>query len=344
MHEDVERFLRVLEAERGFSLNTIFAYRNDLKQFVAYLNDDPCEDGRDSDGAIGAGVAPVDGTRLARWEDLTDGHLTTYLLHLRAREYASSTVARKTAAIKSFCHFLSGEGRMRADATAGMASPKVDKYVPRAITPQEVRRLLEQPGKSADGRPRPEAIRDRAMLETLYGTGMRVSELVALNRIDVDPEGRTVRCAGRTGRERTVPLTEGAARAIDRYVRDARPAVRSEDPALFLNHRGTRLTRQGFWLILKAYAQQADIADITPHTLRHTFATHALRRGADLRDVQQVLGHVSISTTQVYRRLASRDTLDGGTHFLATVEVTDGDGELTGAVAGSGVRAPLRTG
>ncbi len=339
MHEDVERFLRVLEAERGFSLNTIFAYRNDLKQFVAYLNNGAPQIGSDHDGRWALEPTQSDGVLLGRWEDLTDGHLTTYLLHLRGREYASSTVARKTAAIKSFCHFLSTEGRMRADAAAGMASPKVDKYVPRAITPQEVRRLLEQPGKQAAGSPRPEAIRDRAMLETLYGTGMRVSELVALNQTDVDPDGRTVRCAGRVGRERTVPLTEAAARAIARYLGEARPVVRSDESALFLNHRGTRLTRQGFWLILKAYAVQAGIADITPHTLRHTFATHALRRGADLREVQQVLGHVSISTTQVYRRLATPDGTDGQVEYLAAVsslERADGDGRKAGtAVRGA---------
>ena len=307
MHDDIERFLRVLEGERGFSFNTISAYRNDLNQFVAYLQEQQA-----NGGAIGGGLAFGCDAAVERWEELTDGHLTTYLLHLRSREYASSTVARKTAAIKSFCHFLSDEGRMRVDPAANMASPKVDKYVPRAITPLEVARLLEQPTKPVDGpdgkngSERPEAQRDRAMLETLYATGMRVSELVALDVEDVDLQAGTVRCAGRTGRERTVPLRESAVRALDRYLRDARPALAlGDDSALFLNHRGSRLTRQGFWLILKSYAHAADIGDITPHTLRHTFATHALKRGADLRDVQQMLGHVSISTTQVYRQLAN---------------------------------------
>ena len=319
MHQDIDRFLQVLEGERGFSNNTISAYRNDLHQFVAYLQQPRRE--RTPSGATLGRDEPVE-----RWEELTDGHLTTYLLYLRSREYASSTVARKTAAIKSFCHFLSSEGRMRADPTANMASPKVDKYVPRAISPQEVERLLAQPLKAAngaagaDGADRPEALRDRAMLETLYATGMRVSELVALDCEDVDLVGGTVRCSGRTGRERVVPLRERAVRAIDRYVQDARPALALRDePALFLNHRGSRLTRQGFWLILKSYAQQAEIEDITPHTLRHTFATHALRRGADLREVQQMLGHVSISTTQVYRRLAGNSN-GGGSVALSALE------------------------
>lgn len=294
MQDAIERFLHVLQTERGFSLNTISAYRNDLTQFVGYLRRPTAEDHQ----------APM-----TVWTELTDDYLTSYLLHLRARDYASSTVARKTAAIKSFCHFLLSDGVMRADPAANMASPKVDKYMPRAITPLEVARLLEQPAKV--GAERPEALRDRAMLETLYATGMRVSELVALNVHDVDLEANTTRCSGKAGRGRTVPLKESAVAALDRYLRDGRPVIADDtddDQALFLNHRGHRLTRQGFWLILKAYAQRADIGDITPHTLRHSFATHALKHGAELRDVQQMLGHVSISTTQVYRQLAADPT------------------------------------
>lgn len=333
MQDDVERFLRELEGERGFSLNTIFAYRNDLKQFVAYLTqfDEEFYRASSSNGAEatddkGDGEhGESGGSPVGRWEDLTEGHLTMYVLHLRGRAYASSTVARKTAAVKSFCHFLSSEGRMDPDTIAGMSSPRVDKYVPRAMTAEEVARLLDQPSRDGAEAPRPETVRDRAMLETLYATGMRVSELVALDQSDVDREGRTVRCAGRIGRERVVPMTEGATRSIERYLAEARPALRSDDPALFLNHRGARLTRQGFWLILKAYAQRAEIADITPHTLRHTFATHALRAGVDLREVQHRLGHVSISTTQVYRRLASRAASDSRASILASVaEDTNG--------------------
>ena len=144
------------------------------------------------------------------------------------------------------------------------------------------------------------------MLETLYATGMRVSELVALDCEDVDLTGRHMRCAVRTSRERRLPLRDSAVAAIEHYLTQARPMLLlREEQALFLNHRGNRLTRQGFWLILKSYANRAEIADITPHTLRHTFATHALHGGADLRDVQKLLGHVSISTTQVYRRITT---------------------------------------
>ncbi|HEU0116790.1 MAG TPA: tyrosine-type recombinase/integrase [Thermomicrobiales bacterium] len=296
MQDDVDRFLQNLEAERGFSANTIFAYRNDLGQFVAFLQ-------HEEDGAA-ADSLPEE-PAIDRWEDLADDHLTAYLLVLRQRAYASSTVARKTAAIKSFCHYLADEGRMRHDPARRVSSPKVDRYAPRAISRAEVARLLAQPTPPADMAPRPEAIRDRAMLETLYATGMRVSELVALDEGDVDLGAANVQCAGRSPRQRRIPLRESAVRAIDRYLQSGRPSLcLREETALFLNHRGNRLTRQGFWLILKSYAQQAGIADITPHTLRHTFALHALSDGVELREVQHVLGHVSISTTQIYRRFA----------------------------------------
>ena len=317
MHTDVERFLHVLETERGFSVNTIFAYRNDLTQFLAFLRGENGEDGvRDAaDASDHEDMSPAldQPPGVLQWDQLTDDELTSYLLYLRTRKYASSTTARKMAAIKSFFNFLISEGQLRGDPAARMTSPKVDKYTPRSISQSEVERLLQQPGKAGDpDARRPETARDRAMLETLYATGMRVSELVALDCEDVDLRERKMRCAGRSSRERHVPLRDSAVAAIDYYLFQARPllALRDES-ALFLNHRGNRLTRQGFWLILKSYANKAEIADITPHTLRHTFATHALRRGADLREVQQLLGHVSISTTQVYRRMAAGQNESG---------------------------------
>jgi integrase/recombinase XerD len=152
----------------------------------------------------------------------------------------------------------------------------------------------------------PEALRDRAMLEVLYATGMRVSELVSLDLEDIDPVAGSIRCQGKAGRSRVVPLGQRAVEATQLYLQKAREQIaRAETKPLFVNHRGGRLTRQGFWLILKSYAEKAGIEGITPHTLRHSFATHALKKGAELRDVQQLLGHVSISTTQVYRQLAN---------------------------------------
>lgn len=294
MHEDVDQFLNVLANERGFSANTIAAYRNDLTQFIAYLH------------------APPEEHHLAavqQWTEVTDANLGRYLIHLRERNYAASTVARKTAAMKSFCHYLLDAGVTRSDPAANMASPRVDKYVPRAITPEQIAVLLAQPCKNEEAS-RPEALRDKAMLETLYATGMRVTELVSLDLEDSNLDRGTVQCVGKAGRRRVVPLRASAVQSLRRYLTEGRPSLAlGDEQALFLNHRGKRLTRQGFWLILKSYALEAGVADITPHTLRHSFAAHALLGGAELRDVQQMLGHVSISTTQIYRQLATGESL-----------------------------------
>jgi integrase/recombinase XerD len=279
-----------LESDRGFAANTIAAYRNDLDQFCAYAQSPPQID-----------HVPA----LGSWGELTEMHLGAYVLHLKGREYAASTIARKTAALKSFSAYLVQQGVTRSDAAEKLSAPRVEKYTPRSISPAEIDLLLSQTAKSA-AEHRPEGLRDQAMLETLYSTGMRVSELVALNVTDIDLERRVARCTGKGGRQRTVPLRTSAINALRNYVDHGRSRIApNEEMALFVNHRGSRLTRQGFWLILKAYARQAGIQDITPHTLRHSFATHALRHGYELRDVQQMLGHVSISTTQVYRRVSA---------------------------------------
>lgn len=282
----VNAFIDELTTERGFSVNTVAAYRNDLSQFAAYLSAPPVDDQ----------LAP-----LGSWSGLTGEHLGRYLSHMYEKQYAASTVARKTAAIKSFCHYLANSGQLREDPSQSLAAPRVNRYVPRAISEQEVDRLLAQPRNAAKTR-RPDALRDLAMIETLYASGMRVSELVALDVDDVDFDTNQVACPGKAGRRRQVPLRLQAIEAIDDYLKNGRSSLADPDEtALFVNHRGSRLTRQGFWLILKAYAEEAQIENLTPHTLRHSFATHALRDGAELRDVQQLLGHVSISTTQVYR-------------------------------------------
>jgi integrase/recombinase XerD len=297
MDQQISQFLQALQAEKDFSTNTISAYRNDLGQFAAQLGSEQ-------------GVTV--------WSDVTQDHLVTYLLHLRGRQYASSTVARKTAAMKSFFHFLIETAVLATDPSAALTSPKVDKYVPRAITPDEVEQLLAQPAKASGV----EALRDRAMLETLYSTGVRVSELVALDLDCVELTNERVRCLGKGGRERLIPLKPSAVKALREYLSRGRGRIAREsaDPALFLNHRGQRLTRQGFWLILKGYARLAGIYDITPHTLRHSFAAHELHKGTELRSVQQILGHVSISTTQVYQQLADGQGQERGTLVLAEPE------------------------
>jgi integrase/recombinase XerD len=289
MEYQVQRFLEVLSVERGFSGNTIAAYQNDLSQFSAYLNSSP--------DTIPAGT-------IATWEGLTSDHVHDYVRWMEERgSYAPSSIARKIAAIKSFCVFLANEGTVDRDPAAKLSAPKVERFAPRAMTLIEIERLLEAPSLRVDAS-RPEAIRDAAMLTVMYSTGMRVSELIALDIDDVDATLALVQCSGRGGRERRIPLSGDACDALTEYIDNARRALNPYgESALFLNHRGRRLTRQGFWLILKNYASSTGIADITPHTLRHSFAAHALKDGAELREVQRRLGHVSISTTQVYRQI-----------------------------------------
>lgn len=298
MHEEVDRFLIVLQRDKGFSGNTIAAYRNDLAQFQLYVASPPDQDH----------LGPV-----VTWQELTDIYLNQFVLYLKEREYAAASVARKSAAVKSFCHFLASEGVLRADPSEKMISPKVGKYTPKAITPDQVARLLAQPqaGSAID---KPETIRDYAMLQTLYATGMRVSELVSLDTQDVDSDGQGVLCTGKAGRQRELPL-RAAWDAMLHYLEAGRPQLAPEyEVALFVNHRGTRLTRQGFWLILKTYADRAGIQDVTPHTLRHSFAWNALHNGSGMREVQQLLGHVSVSTTQVYRRVTLAPDLATSSH------------------------------
>ena len=230
--------------------------------------------------------------------------LQDYLGVLHAREYAAATVARKLAAVKSFFRYLTTEGVVPVDPTETLSSPRVRKALPKALTVQEIEELLAQPRK----RSTPEAKRDKAMLELLYATGMRVSELVALDldSIELRHNRATARCVGRAGKERRIPIHEQAVHALRVYLQDARPELcrSTREKGLFLNRRGGRLTRQGFWLILKKYAKGANFpSDVTPRTLRHSFATHMLRGGAPLRSVQELLGHANISTTQVYTQL-----------------------------------------
>ncbi|CAN5750043.1 tyrosine recombinase [soil metagenome] len=289
---EIERFLASLGRERQFSENTIAAYRNDLTQFMEYGLRPPAEDQL---------------TPLSSWSELTADHLNRYLGFMSQRQYAPSTVARKTAALKSFSQHLAQAGLVRTDPSRELTPPRVNRFVPKAISVDEVERLMALP-RSAVESGTPEAYRDLAMLETLYASGMRVSELVALNVADVDYAGQRITCPGKSGRRRVVPIRPVAVSALTAYVERGRPQfVPDGESALFVNHRGGRLTRQGFWLILKSYSEKAGVEQITPHTLRHSFAAHALNGGADLRDVQQLLGHVSMSTTQVYRRIAAAE-------------------------------------
>ncbi len=286
MDEQVQQFLGFMSIEKGAAANTISAYRNDLEQFRQFVH-----------------LAPSNG-QSRTWGEVNPELLQDYIGQLRRKEYADATVARKVAAVKSFFNYLTAEGVVASDPTETLSSPRVGKTLPKALSVREVDELLEQPRK----RSTPEAKRDKAMLELLYATGMRVSELVALNldSIELHNNRATVRCLGKGGKERLIPIHEQAVHALRVYLQDARPelARSRREKALFINRRGERLTRQGFWLILKNYAKAANIPnDVTPHTLRHSFATHMLRGGAPLRSVQELLGHANISTTQVYTQL-----------------------------------------
>ena len=284
MIERAPDFITHLRAERGFSDNTVSAYQNDLAQLAEFLRSEPIE------------------------LDLADrGTVIAFILHLREREYAPTTVARKIAAVKSFCHYLRREGLTDVDPTEGIDSPRVSKYLPRAASVDEIDRLLAQLNGSS-----PTIRRDKAMLHLLYATGMRVTELVSLNVTDLDVAAHTVRCAGKGGKRRDIPVNDEAREALDGYLYEARIALLGarDSAALFLNHHGERLTRQGFWLIIKGYAKSAGIDKITPHTLRHSFATHKLNDGADLRSVQELLGHSSIATTQIYTHVTTSNEPD----------------------------------
>jgi integrase/recombinase XerD len=286
MKEEIRNFLRYLSVEKGFSKNTLAAYENDLTQLASFAEQETAKRGF-----------------IPSWASFDRQGILSYLLNLKEKAYAATTKARKVAAARSFFKFMADEGIIKANPMENVDSPKVGKSLPKPISISQVRRLLEEPAKKST----PEAKRDKAMLELLYASGMRVSEIVSLNLGDVDTEGGSVRCFGKGNKERIIPIAPSAAATVKKYIKEARPELIGDDDserALFLNRRGERLTRQGFWQILKGYVKSAGMeTQITPHTLRHSFATHMLSGGADLRSVQELLGHVNISTTQVYTQL-----------------------------------------
>lgn len=287
LKEEINSFLNYLTVEKGFSDNTVAAYRNDLSGLASFAEE----------AASKQGLVPS-------WNSFGRQDILSYLLYLNERSYVPTTRARKVAAARSFFKFLVAEGIIKENPTQNVKSPIVGRSLPKPISVSQVRALLEQPTK----RSTPDAKRDAAMLQLLYAGGMRVSELVSLNLKDVNTEVGDVRCLGKGHKERLIPIHRQAASAIEEYVKEARPHLvrNDQEKALFVNRRGERLTRQGFWQILKEYAKAAGLeSSVTPHTLRHSFATHMLSGGADLRAVQELLGHANISTTQVYTHLTT---------------------------------------
>jgi len=278
VEDHIADFLAHLALERNLSPRTLDSYGRDLRQFAAWLEEQQLE-----------------------FDGLDRAAIRGYLGFRRDRGLSARSSARALSSLRSFFRFLVGNGSVAADPTADMQSPSLWRTVPHALTPDEIEALLAAPDTDV-----PLGLRDRAMFETLYATGLRVSELVGLtvDRVRLDPG--FVRVIGKGRKERLVPLGDCAVTWIDRYLGGARPELdRHRVPELFLNHRGNRLTRQGFWKILRNHGLRAGIrSQLSPHVVRHSFATHLVENGADLRAVQMMLGHASLTTTEIYTHVA----------------------------------------
>ena len=284
MEKQIKLFLEFLENDKKLSLNTLQSYKRDITQYQEYIDKN------------GLNYLKIDN------EDIEK-----YFKALKMLNKKTSTISRNLATIRSFYQFLLRTKKIKVDPTVGVQSPKVEKKVPSILTSKEVELLLEQP-KNIDLK----GIRDKAMLEFAYATGMRVTEIISLDITDVNLEGSYVVC--NTGfKKRNIPLGSISLKALKEYVEEARPVLvkNEEEKALFVNINGRRLTRQGFWKIVKFYKEQAHITkEITPHVLRHSFATHLLQNGADLKAIQTMLGHSDISSTQVYMQFQNENLKD----------------------------------
>lgn len=287
MNDLLHSFIHHLSADKGLARNTLESYRRDISQLIDYLQEN----------------------RVKQADEIERIHIQKYLLDMKQRGRAASTISRCIVSIRSYFQYLTQEKVLSGNPADGLDAPKLDKRLPQVLTIDETELLLE----SAAGIS-PAGIRDKAMLEMLYATGIRVTELISLDLADVNPELGYVHCASHTSRERIIPLGETAAKYLTVYLETMRPVLLKQsenETALFINHLGTRLTRQGFWKIIKKYAREANIEkEITPHTLRHSFATHLLDNGADLRSVQEMLGHADIATTQIYTHMTKSSMKD----------------------------------
>jgi integrase/recombinase XerD len=282
MENFLKKFIYHLAVERGLAENTLVSYRTDLNSYISFCR---------QYGLSAMGQAGKDA-------------IMSYLFQLQLNGRSPATISRHLAAIKSYYRFAVNEGVVSKDPAQELESPKTAQRLPRVLTVEEVDLLLRQPLIGE-----PAGLRDKAMLELLYATGLRVSELVSLDLANLNLENGFVRCFGKGSKERVVPMGDVAARFLREYLARGRCKLDKSKTtnALFVNLRGQRLTRQGFWKIIKKYAHKAKInTDITPHTLRHSFATHLLENGADLRVVQEMLGHTDISTTQIYTHLTQK--------------------------------------
>ncbi|MCZ8520609.1 MULTISPECIES: site-specific tyrosine recombinase XerD [Paenibacillus] len=280
MKDQLQAFIRYLSEDKGLAKNTLDSYERDLVQYLDYLESQ--------------GVAALQASSRM--------NISSYLLGLKQKGRAVATLSRSMVSIRAFYQYLVRERCLDTDPSLHLESPKLEKRVPMVLSIQEVGKLLNAPQTST-----PNGMRDKAMLEVLYATGIRVSELISLDVDSVNPSLGFIRCSGSGGRERIVPLGEIASQYVSGYIETMRPKLlkaSKPEPALFVGHLGTRMTRQGFWKIIKKYAAGTGIREeMTPHTLRHSFAAHLIENGADLRSVQEMLGHADISTTQIYAQL-----------------------------------------
>ena len=278
MGDQLKDFIHFLIVEKGLAKNTIVSYERDLKSYIHYLNS-------------------VENIHLLN--DVQRVHIVHFLGFLKEQGKSSKTLARHIASLRAFHQFLLRDKVTDHDPSVHIETPKMERSLPKVLNLQEVETLLDSPKQNDHY-----GIRDKAMLEILYATGIRVSELIGLDLGDVHLTMGFVRCIGKGNKERIIPIGKTAANALTHYLEQGRPFFvnkKQREEALFLNHHGMRLTRQGFWKILKRLAAEAGIQkELTPHTLRHSFATHLLENGADLRAVQEMLGHADISTTQIY--------------------------------------------
>jgi len=278
MEQEVELFIAYLHNVKKMSLNTELSYKRDLNKVCQYMSEQGIND-----------PAKVTAT-----------NLNSYILYLEKNNFSAATISRNIACIKTFYHYLFKEGKVQEDVSDTLKAPKVEKKIPEIMTTKEVVRLLEQPKGDT-----PKEIRDKAMLELLYATGIRVSELISLTVEDVNMQMGFIVCHDAT-KERVIPFGREAKAALSRYLEQARESMleNKDSNILFVNCSGEPMSRQGFWKLIKYYAKKAGIeADITPHTLRHSFAAHLVENGADLRSVQEMLGHSDISTTQIYANM-----------------------------------------
>lgn len=285
MNTYVKEYTSFMTDIRHKSLNTVESYKRDVTQYISYL----------------------DGTDVTDISSTTKTTVLSYLLYLQKEGRASSTVSRTLASLRSYYLFMMQNGVVKSNPTSNLEAPHVEKKIPKILSGEEVELLLEQP-KNCDNK----GIRDKAMLELLYATGIRVSELINLDVSDVNVPMSFVRCKGGK-KERIIPMGHQAKDALENYINNVRKyMVKDEnETALFVNCSGARLSRQGFWKLIKYYQHIAGIeTDITPHTLRHSFAAHLLENGADLHSIQEMMGHADISSTQVYSRMMNSKIKD----------------------------------